>query len=266
MGSSDPIVMVDNGNWGATSLTAVGAVLEPTARVLCDAFGRRPDAPVRVSPWDQAPRVAWDLRPYRVWINARDTYWCQYAYQFAHGLCHILVNFDQVRHHRHKWFEESICELASLFALHRLSGKFQTGPPSGVLGARDYAPHFEAYARQVESRVQSVPTSGLPVWLSGNIRRLEECSIDRDLNRVVAVALLDDFLADHSLWRDCGFLNRWNAQTDRTFADHIDSWTDFLRGTGCVPRTPRLVKNLLFATGQRGRGVAGDVKRGGRRR
>lgn len=259
MGSSDPIVTVDNGNWGATSLTAVGAVLEPTARVLCDAFGRRPDAPVRVSPWDQGPRVAWDLRPYRVRIGARDTYWCRYAYEFAHELCHILVNFDQVRHHRHKWFEESICELASLFALHRLSGEFHHRPPSEVLGAREFAPHFEAYARQVESRVQPVPNSGLPVWLSDNIRCLEECSINRDLNLVVAVALLDEFLADHSLWRDCGFLNRWNAKTDRTFADHIDSWTDFLRGKGRVARTPQLVTTLLFATATGGRGVASEV-------
>ena len=121
MRSSDSIVTIDNGNWGATSLSAVRAVLESTASLLCDAFGRAPDAPVQVSPWDQAPRVAWDLRPYRIWISARDTYWCQYAYQFSHELCHILVNFDQVRRHRHKWFEESICELSALFALHRLS-------------------------------------------------------------------------------------------------------------------------------------------------
>ena len=107
MRSSDPIVTIDNGNWGDTSLSAVGAVLESTASVLCDAFGRAPDAPVQVSPWDRGPTVAWDLRPYRVWISARDTYWCQYAYQFSHELCHILVNFDQVRRHRHKWFEES---------------------------------------------------------------------------------------------------------------------------------------------------------------
>ena len=258
MGSSDPVVTIHNGNWGATSLSAIGAVLESTASVLCEAFGRPPDAPVQVSPWDQAPRVAWDLRPYRVRISARDTYWCQYAYQFAHELCQILVNFDQVRHHRHKWFEESICELSALFALHRLSEEFQRRPPSEVLGAREFAPHFATYAREVERRVQPVQCADLPVWFSDNIRHLEERRIDRNLNRVVAVALLDDFLADNSLWHDCGFLNRWNARTDQTFAHHLDSWNDFLRGKGLVPRTPRLVKTLLFANGNGGRGVAGD--------
>lgn len=258
MRSSDPIVTIDNGNWGATSLSAIGAVLESTASVLCDAFGRAPDAPVQVSPWDQAPMVAWELRPYRVRISARDTYWCQYAYQFSHELCHILVNFDQVRGHRHKWFEESICELSALFALHRLSQEFQYRPPSEVLGAREFAPHFATYAKQVERRAHSVLRSDLPMWLSNNIRHLEARIIDRDLNRVVAVALLDDFLANKSLWRDCGFLNRWNARTDHTFADHIDSWSDFLRGKGFVSRTPQLVRTLLFGTGKGARVSASD--------
>jgi hypothetical protein len=203
--------------------------------------------------------VACDLRPYRVRISARDTYWCQYAYQFAHELCHILVNFDQVRDHRHKWFEESICELPAFFALHRLSGEFHHRPPSAVLGAREFAPQFKAYAKRVEGRAEPVPCAGLPVWLSDNIRCLEESSINRDLNHVVAAAPLDDYLADHSLWRDCGFLNRWNAKADRTFADHIDSWTDLLLGEGRVPRTPQLVKTLLFATATGGRGAASEA-------
>ena len=245
MESRGRLVTIENGNWGATSLSAIRAVLESTASVLCDAFGRAPDAPVQVSPWDQEPRVAWDLRPYRVRISARDTYWCQYAYQFSHELCHTLVNFDRVRHHRHKWFEESICELASLFTLDRLSREFRHRPPAEVLGAREFAPHFATSAKGVARRVHPVPRADLPMWFSRNVRRLEERSIDRALNRVVAVALLDDFLADKSLWRDCGFLNLWNATTDHTFADHTDSWADFLRGKGFVPRTPRLVQTLF---------------------
>lgn len=247
MRSSAPIFTINNGNWGATSLRAIGAILESTASILCDAFGRAPDAPVQVSPWDQAPQVAWDLRPYRIWISARDTYWCQYAYQFSHELCHILVNFDRLRHHRHKWFQESICELASLFTLHRLSQEFQHRPPAEVLGAREFAPHFATYATELERRASPVSCADLPMWLYDSLPDLEKRSINRNLNRVVAVALLDDFLADDSLWRDCGFLNLWDVKIDLTFADHIDSWTEFLLGKGFDPRTPRLVRALLFA-------------------
>ena len=43
-----------NGNWGATSLRAIRAVLESARDVLAEAFGKPPDAPVRVSPWNGA--------------------------------------------------------------------------------------------------------------------------------------------------------------------------------------------------------------------
>lgn len=248
MRSSDPLVTIENGNWGATDLRAIGALLQSAASVLCDAFGRRPDASVLVSPWDQPPMVAWDKRAYRIWISARDTYWCQYAYQFSHELCQLLVNFGRLGHHRHKWFEESICELSALFVLHRLSEEFRQAPPSEVLGAEEFAPHFATYAEEVASSARRVRRAELPVWFSMNVHDLEERRVDRDLNRIVAVALLDSFVADRSLWRDCGSLNLWNAAEDRTFADHLDSWATCLRAKGVVPQAPPLVRSLFFAT------------------
>ena len=175
-----------------------------------------------------------------------------------------MANFDRVRHDRHMRFEESICELTPLFALHRLSGEFHHRPPSGVRGARDHAPRFEAHTGRVEGRVQPVPRAGLPVWLSDDIRRPEESSLDRDLNRVVAVALPDDFLADRPLRRDCGWLDRRNAKADRTLADHTDSWTNFPRGRGGVARTPQPVKTPLSAAGKGRRRLAGDAWEGRR--
>lgn len=244
---SRPTVTISNGNWGATSLRAAGAVVESVAAVLCGAFGRWPDAPVHVMPGDGSPYVAWDRRPYRIWLSARDTYWCQYAYQFSHKLCHVLVNFDRIRHHRHKWFEESVCELAALFVLIRLSERFRHCPPPEVIGAEEFAPHFATYARSIADSVPAVPRAGLPAWLSGNLAALETHHVDRTLNRTAAVAMLDNFLDDESLWRDCVALNLWDASADASFADHLDSWTTHLLTTKCVARTPRLVRDLFFA-------------------
>lgn len=247
MAVSKPAVEIANGNWGATSLRAAGAVLESAAAVLCGAFDRWPDAPVHVMPGDGSPYVAWDRRPYRIWLSARDTYWCQYAYQFSHKLCHVLVNFDRIRHHRHKWFEESVCELAALFVLIRLSERFRHCPPLEVIGAEEFAPHFATYARSIADSVPAVPRAGLPAWLSGNLAALETHHVDRTLNRTAAVAMLDNFLDDESLWRDCVALNLWDASADASFADHLDSWTTHLLTTKCVARTPRLVRDLFFA-------------------
>ena len=242
-----PEITVANGDWGGTSLRAVRAVLQPAAEVLCDAFGRSPDAPVRVHPGHGAPMVAWDRRPYWVRLSARDTYWSQYVFQFSHELCHILVNFDRVRGHRHKWFEESLCELASLFVLHRLVRRFRRFPPPDVLDARGYAPHFGTYAAERVARVRLPPPGQLPSWLAEHLPRLEDNAEDRSLNLVVATAMLDSFLADDSLWRDCGALNLWDAASDASFPAHLRSWADHLSAMGRTPRTPTLVRSLLLA-------------------
>ena len=246
MASLRPEVEVTNGDWGGVGLSALRAVLQPAAQILCDAFGRVPEAPVHVYPGSGSPQVAWDRRPYRVRLTARDTYWSQHVYQFSHELCHVLANFDRVREHPHKWFEESLCELASLFVLHRLSGRFRRRPPPEVLEAESYAPHFAGYADQVVERVAGPSRADLPAWVAASLPELEADRYLRHLNRVVAAALLDDFLADDSLWRDCGLLNRWDAGSDASFAAHLESWTRCSSRRGGAGRTPRLVRRLLF--------------------
>ena len=247
MAVPESAVKIANGNWGATSLRAAGAVLESAAAVLCGAFGRWTDAPVHVMPGDGLPYMARERRPYLIWISARDTYWCQYAYQFSHELCHVLVNFDRTKHHRHRWFEESLCELAALFVLIRMSERFRHCPPPEVFGAAEFAPHFAAYAHSIAGGVPVVSRANLPAWLSGNLPALEGHDAHRDLNRTVAVAMLDSFLEDESLWRDCAALNRWDARADASFADHLDSWTAHLLTMKRAVRTPRVVRDLFCA-------------------
>ena len=132
---------IENGNWGAASLASVHAVLESAYQVLVQAFDKHPDAPVHVAWWNQSPRVFFDHSPYQIRISARDTYWCQYVYQFSHELCHVMTGFDRNREHKHKWFEESLCELASLFVLHQLADGWKERPPPCVFEAEAFAPN-----------------------------------------------------------------------------------------------------------------------------
>ena len=242
----DPLTIV-NGNWGGTSLSAVRSVLDSAASVLCDAFEKRADAPIRVAWWSQPPRVFHDYRPYEIRISARDTYWCQYAYQFSHELCHVLVNYDRTRDHRHKWFEESLCELAALFVLRRLPAVWKDRPPPEIVDAVAFAPHFGTYAKDVAKVDFASDRADLPAWLPKHLDLLEADRYNRKRNRIVAVAFLDRFLDDPSLWRDCGWLNCWNASADRSFADHLDSWTARLHEQGLTARTPDLIKAAFFA-------------------
>ena len=135
-----------------TSLRAIRGVLTSAAEVLLAGFGSVPDAAIHVAPWRRNPRVFHDRRPYQVRLSARDTYWCQYVYQFAHELCHVMINFDRHRAHKHRWFGEALCELASLFVLHRLAAAWAEGPPDGVANAAAFAPNFTTYALRVTAR------------------------------------------------------------------------------------------------------------------
>ena len=240
----DAPLAVVNGDWGATDLRAVHAVLKSAYDVLSEAFGHRPDAPVRVYPWngDHALTVH-DRRPYEIFLAARDRYWCQYVYQFSHELCHVMTRFDLCKGHRHKWFEESLCELASLFVLHRLAQVWTERPFPDIPGAAEFAPHHRTYANKVAEGYDR-PVA-LPEWLTENVEAMQSNPCNRGFNGVVAVALLDGFLEDPSSWPECAWLNRWDAKADETFHDHLDSWTVCLRESGLEGRTPAMVKKVL---------------------
>ncbi len=239
------LLTVVNGNWGATSLAAVRAVLASAYDVLTNAFGTPPDAPVRVARWDQDPRALDHKRPYEIRLNARDRYWCQYVYQFSHELCHAMTGFDRHGKHKHKWFEETLGEMASLFVLYRLATVWEETPPRDIVGAKDFASNHRSYAEAIQAKCPEVLDSHLPEWLARNIEHMETDRYIRDINRVVAVSLLGRFREDPSLWEDCASLNRWDPGVDATFADYLDSWAASLPQRGRTACAPIVVREVL---------------------
>lgn len=247
-GNTEAAVTVINGNWGLTSLSAIRAVLQSACGVLVRSFEASPEAAVHVSRWSRdCPFTVFDKRPYQVFLSASDTYWSQYVYQFSHELCHILTHFDRCKTHKHKWFEESLCELASLHVLRSLAKVWQEDPPPGVHEASAFARHHQTYAEKVERKTPIPPQSDLPAWLNGNIDLMEDDATRRELNRVVAVSLSDSFRQNPPLWRDCGWLNRWDVRKDSTFSEYLNSWSDYLgkHGPKQQPRAPDVVRQIF---------------------
>ena len=247
--ATKPPLTIENGNWGGVSLRAIRVVLESAFDVLLDAFGKLPDAPVHVARWSQDPRVFYDYRPYQIRISAHDTYWCQYVYQFSHELCHVMTNFDRCKEHKHNWFEESLCELASLFVLHRLAAVWKSSPPDEIIDSVTYAPNFKSYAEDTAAKYPRVCSGDSQKWLSKNIDFLEANSCERKLNGTLAVLLLDRFLRDPSLWRDCGWLNHWDSGVNATFREYLDSWAAQLHENDYDVRAPELIGKLLYGVG-----------------
>lgn len=56
-----------------------------------------------------------------IFLAVRDNYWCQWVYQFAHEYCHHLINGPlSGEWSKMLWFEETICELSSLYNLYMM--------------------------------------------------------------------------------------------------------------------------------------------------
>jgi len=243
------LLTVENGNWGATSLRSIHSVLASVAGVLADAFGRAPDAPIRVAPWSRGPQVFDDQRPYQVRLSARDRYWSQYVYQFSHALCHIMTNFDRHKGHKHRWFGESLCEVASLFVLHRLAELWKTQPPAAIADAVGFASNHRAYAERIAAGYPRISPGRLPEWFTEALPRLEANPCERDLCGTVAVALLDSVHSDPALWRDCVHLNHWNPDADPAFAEYLGSWTAHLQERSLPACAPAAIADLFKVVG-----------------
>lgn len=250
-GITEDAVTVVNGNWGLTSLSAIRAVLFSTYGVLVRSFEAAPGAAVRVSRWNRDyPFTVHDQRPYQVFLSAKDTYWSQYVFQFSHELCRILTHFDSYKKHKHKWFEESLCELASLHVLRSLATVWKEHPPSGVFEASAFAKHHRSHAEEIEKKTPIPLQSYLPAWLNRKIHLMEDHPTSRQLNRIVAVSLLGSFRQNPALWSDCGWLNCWDVRKDSTFSEYLNSWSDCLHKhrpeqPEQEPRAPDIVRKLF---------------------
>ena len=148
--------------------------------------------------------------PITVQLAVRDSYWAQFAYQFAHELCHALTDYEQLYWSDNAWFHEALCELASVFVLRRMGETWQTSPP--YQGTTDYAPKITEYADDLlaKDRRQLPKGVALAEWLcereddlrkSASIANNGRISDDaRDQYAVVAYQLLPIFTASPEAW------------------------------------------------------------------
>src|SRR5450759_2591810 len=75
--------------------------------------------PIEVSRGISEPVTHFERGPsgeIRVELNVEGPYWAQFAFQFGHEMCHVLCEYGDYPN-PNKWFEETLCETASLFVL-----------------------------------------------------------------------------------------------------------------------------------------------------
>jgi len=158
---------------------------------------------------------------YLVRLDTGGTFWSQYAYQFSHELCHILCKYDEDDHHQ-KWFEESLCELASLYVLRRMSKNWKTEPP--YPNWKSYSVQLNKYAEERIATAQLPKEKTFDQWYGENAADLNKNAVDRERNTVVAVALLDLFEKAPESWESVQWLNTAKLSKLHSFKDYLQFW------------------------------------------
>ena len=154
-------------------------------------------------------------------LDTEDTYWCQYAYQFAHEFCHVLCGCAETWP-GNKWFEETLAEMASLYALRAMAKAWETDPPYPRW--KGYRNSIARYVQNVLERRQKLTRDGLKEFYGKHKEKLRKESCLRDLNGAMAVVLLELFEAQPEHWEAVRWLNTSPAQEGDSLQTYLQKW------------------------------------------
>lgn len=222
-------IRVLEGGWGNVRTQDIETVLYSVAAVLFEHFPGKRLNPILVAHSDKQPLTLYEKGPnneYQVYLTPKDGDWAQYAYEFAHELTHILTNYERHAYSgmtpHNQWFEEALCEVASLYVLKRLAFAWEVSPPYPHWAA--YAPSFEKYVERFlnERHRRLPPATALATWFAQNEQELARNPYLRVHNEVVANLLMPLFEESPHLWEAIGYLNL--ESKGASFRDYMQAW------------------------------------------
>ncbi len=209
-------IIVEPGDWGDALRIDITRLLEDVSSHIEQTLRDPMDGTVLVRlapPYDWTPRThirSLASDPFTIQLTAQGKLWAKFAYQFSHEFCHILSGHERLEDNPNNWFNEAICELASIFTLRRMAERWPAQPPY---------PHWANYAVSLASyTVQAPVASGHVSLLLGAIKQivsseednLREASLrnnfgdfsqsDRDKVAVISHALLPIFESEPTGW------------------------------------------------------------------
>ena len=202
---------------------------EADIRAVCDSTGRElwryfPDCqiePFVVTRGRQGPITLFrrnDRQEIVLRLDTGGAFWSQYSYQFAHEFCHVLAGFregDAI----HKWFEETLCEIASLFVMRAMAKSWKNEPPYPHWA--NYRDSLREYADDVIRRrdLSLIHKYGLTAFHQKHADELRRNPTQRELNGAMAVVLLHVMEAQPERWEAIRWLNAEAAPGGATQSD-----------------------------------------------
>lgn len=226
-------IQVQGGGWGSASKEAIETVLQEVADELLANLPGKLAAPIVVTHTDGPPVALYGRGAqgeYRIRLHARGANWHLYAYEFAHELCHVLSNYDEniaqggTPTRYNQWFEETLCETASLFTLKRLAQRWESTPPGPewIGEAATLRRFFELLISEGHRQLpHDAPLAG---WLRDNEDALRNNPYLRDKNEVLANLLLPLFDGNPENWQALAYLNLDPADARSSLRAYLTHW------------------------------------------
>lgn len=217
-------IVVLPGEWGGSSLVDIRKVCESAAATI---MAHLPDdgfAPIIIQHDNSGPITLYKRgqgNEYIVKLDTRDRAWAQLAFQFSHEMCHVICNYRDATNQQ-LWFEETLCECASLYALRQMAVQWKTNAPysnwkSYATSLRDYADdRIAAYERK----------DSIAQFYRANQTELIKNGTNRDLNTYVAIRLLPLFEETPAAWQALRYINLGPTEENTTFQSYLQGWHD----------------------------------------
>ena len=216
-------ISVLDGGWGGASGADIRAVCLSAAQEIRQHIPDRNLEPISIRHSGKGPMVIYgkgSAGERRVLLNVSGNYWAQFAFQFAHEFCHILCNYREAEN-PNLWFEESLCETASLFAMRRMAKTWKTKPP--YANWKSFSSALSDYAND---RLKNTVPEGmdLAAWYRQHEEALRSNGTDRAKNQIVAAALLKLLEKSPQDWPAVSYLNQWDRSQPLSFQAYLLDW------------------------------------------
>lgn len=217
------IIINENEAFGNVNYEVVRALLYMVDRNMMDALGQPYSSTKQciIVPTEDVPMCSKVGDQHWIFLKTKENYWCQWVYQFAHEYCHHLIDgslsgeWSDVL-----WFEETICELSSLYNLSRMIGFCATN------GLYFYAPSVLEYLKDLLTQNNKIlSTDG--GWYDRYEVSLREVKYQRELYNAIAVLMFPLFIENPCLWKlilTIGDIRSWTT-LDELFG-HLEAFAD----------------------------------------
>lgn len=252
--SASLVIEIQPGDWGHASVENIRAVLKSAGGEVWKHCRNSHVDRIRVRRSDSSPITYFHRDKdgaVLVGLNTKDLYWAQYAYQFAHEFAHVLADHagDAKRKWHttdgaNKWFEETLCETASLFALRSMARAWATNPP--YPNWKGFAPKLHDYAEKLlQDPARTLPAGrDFSAWFRETEPSLRTNATQRARNGLMAARLLPFFEQEPQHWEAMVWLNLGTRDASLPFPRYLAEWRD-----ACPPEHRPFVAKLATQFG-----------------